>query len=32
MAKREAEMSKRNRERLQKPDLFPSVPKNLPGS
>ncbi|MBE3049618.1 hypothetical protein IMZ48_45415 [Candidatus Bathyarchaeota archaeon] len=30
--KREAEMAKRNRERLSQPGLFPSVPKNLPGS
>ncbi|SPO05259.1 uncharacterized protein DNG_07946 [Cephalotrichum gorgonifer] len=30
--KREAEMARRNRERLQQPNLFPSVPKNLPGT
>ncbi|KAL2110785.1 hypothetical protein VUR80DRAFT_714 [Thermomyces stellatus] len=30
--RREAEMAKRNRERLQQPNLFPSVPKNLPGT
>jgi hypothetical protein len=28
--KRAAEVSKRNRERLQNPSLFPSVPKDLP--
>ena len=28
--KRQAEISKRNRERLQDPQFFPSVPKNLP--
>ncbi|PSS27169.1 hypothetical protein M430DRAFT_23651 [Amorphotheca resinae ATCC 22711] len=28
--KRNAEIAKRNRERLQNPDFFPSVPKDLP--
>ncbi|KAL2125728.1 hypothetical protein VTJ04DRAFT_2093 [Mycothermus thermophilus] len=28
--KRQAEIAKRNRERLQDPNYFPSVPKNLP--
>ncbi|KAK4160250.1 hypothetical protein QBC43DRAFT_114631 [Cladorrhinum sp. PSN259] len=28
--KRQAEIAKRNRERLQNPNYFPSVPKNLP--
>jgi len=28
--KRNAEIAKRNRERLQNPNLFPQVPKNLP--
>jgi len=28
--KRQAEISKRNRERLQDPQFFPAVPKNLP--
>ncbi|KAK0724619.1 VPS4-associated protein 1 [Lasiosphaeris hirsuta] len=28
--KRQAEIAKRNRERLQDPSFFPSVPKNLP--
>lgn len=30
--KRQAEMAKRNRERLSNPNLFPSVPKGAPGS
>jgi hypothetical protein len=28
--KRNAEVAKRNRERLQNPNLFPAVPKGLP--
>jgi hypothetical protein len=28
--KRQAEIAKRNRERMQDPTFFPSVPKNLP--
>jgi hypothetical protein len=28
--KRNAEVAKRNRERLQNPNLFPQVPKGLP--
>jgi len=28
--KRQAEIAKRNRERLQNPNFFPSVPKGLP--
>jgi hypothetical protein len=28
--KRNAEIAKRNRERLQNPNLFPAVPKDLP--
>ena len=28
--KRQAEIAKRNRERLKDPSFFPSVPKNLP--
>ncbi len=28
--KRQAEIAKRNRERIQDPSFFPSVPKNLP--
>ncbi|KAK1526796.1 hypothetical protein CPAR01_13324 [Colletotrichum paranaense] len=30
--KRQMEIAKRNRERLQQPNLFPSVPKGMPGS
>ncbi|KAK3388751.1 VPS4-associated protein 1 [Sordaria brevicollis] len=30
LKKRQAEIAKRNRERLQDPTFFPSVPKNLP--
>jgi len=30
MKKRQLEIAKRNRERLQDPSFFPSVPKGLP--
>ncbi|KAK1997197.1 DUF1742-domain-containing protein [Colletotrichum falcatum] len=30
--KRQMEIAKRNRERLQQPNLFPSVPKGAPGA